>query len=138
MTRCGQRSNRPRRVPDCLCGQFRVPLEVVAQLLNRLVLLIADALRGDRERLRDIADRVAVANHVQNALLPRAEHPAGRELQRLALLAPLAIAAVARVGDRLAQTADTGAVALVPLLDRIDGPQELAPFVAVASQHLLP
>src|SRR4051794_27797494 len=105
--RSSKRALHPRPVADA-------DAEVRAKLADRLVLLVADALGRQGQLRRDVGDRVPRADHLHDAPLPAAQHAAGGQPQRLALLGAPAVAGVAVVGDDGVQAAEAGPLALVP------------------------
>src|SRR5262249_19364092 len=106
-------------------------LEMPAQLPDRLVLLVADALGGHAHLLGDVLHRPALEAPLQDALLPRAEQLGGGVAHRRPLVGAAAVEAVAAVGHRPRQARVPAPRPLRPLLHRVDGPQELAPLRAL-------
>src|SRR4051812_3940708 len=106
--------------------------QVRPQFPHRLVLLVADALRRQRQLRRDVLHRPALEAHLQDLLLPIAEQLRGRLFDLGAVLRPFLRLRVAAVADHAEQLRRALAAALRPLLDGVDGAEELAALVALA------
>src|SRR5262249_12127210 len=97
----------------------------------------ADALGGGVQLVGDLGDRPAGAGEVNDVPLAVTQHDAGGVLDRLAVVAQLPLWVGGRVGQLLAEGVELPA-ALRALLDRVDGPHQLAALVALGPQGVLP
>src|SRR5262249_30933426 len=111
--------------------------EVGPQFADGLVLLVADALWRQAQLLGRVLHGPTLEAQLQDALLSRRQHLGRRLPHRLALLTQLPGVPVLGVGHAV-KAGRPLAGALAALLDRVDGPQELAVFLAVGVQGAVP
>src|SRR5262245_26074988 len=102
------------------------------QLADGFVLLIADSFRRALHLRSNFMHRPAVEAQLQDALLPGRQDPFSGLVNGVALLGPDAFALLIPVGHTLGEVAGQAARPLHPLLDGVDGPQELLAFLALA------
>ncbi len=108
------------------------------QFAHRLVFLIANPFRRQRQLRRDVLHRPAFKAHPQNLLLPFAEQLRRRLLHDLAVLGSLLRLRIAAIAHHAQQLGRALAAALRPLLNRVDGPQKFAAFLALAFEGRFP
>src|SRR5262249_55011730 len=111
--------------------------EVPAQLADGLVLLVADALDGQVQLLADLLRRPALEAELQDALLPWGEQFGRGAADDLAVLVEPAGGGLTVVGGGLDCTG-VAAGPLGPLLDRVDGAEELPALLALGAEGLGP
>src|SRR5205823_2511226 len=98
--------------------------EVVLELADGLVFLVADPLGRELQLVGDLMHLPAVEAQPEDLLLAGAEQCRGRPGDRLALVGQPPLCLVAPVGRLQGHADGPLAAALAPLLDRVDGPQE--------------
>src|SRR5208283_4506224 len=129
------KSGRLRKSSSCL--PVFLQAQMLAQFADRLVLLVADPFGGGEQYPGDLGDRPALEAHLEDALLPGAEQFCCHLLHG----GPVGGASIrhgALVGHSILQEGSALVAPLGPFLHRIDGPQELAPLIAVSQQDPVP
>src|SRR5438105_11916631 len=115
----------------------RLGVDFFAELTDRLVLLVADALDGGFEFVGDFRDRPTFAGQPEDSPLPLAEDFVRHLIKFFVHFVPRRFRALMAVGDFVGQAGEL-AGPLGPLLDGIDCPQEFLAVIVLLLQEARP
>src|SRR5262245_46337554 len=113
-------------------------LQMLPQLADCLVLLIADPFRLGVQFPGDVVNGPALETKPQDLLLAGAQYLGGRTIDISPQGGPAAFVLIALIRLILLQAVVPLPLSLRSFLDGVDGPQEFLPLGALGSQDLLP